>query len=108
MTTDCGSARWSRGRSKARRRLWRLRRFLTSLTIRRGLPLAVDEEPRVIAAHFDPDRRPDVGLQVDLRLHAGRRFLTQRGTTASPGGKRMRGMIALLCSLSARPLVGRR
>src|SRR6478736_6009945 len=70
-----------------------------------GLLLAVDEKPRVIAAHLDPDRGPGVGLQVHVRLIPGRCFLAQ----ATPGPVRMRlvlcGVIAAL--LVIRAAVGR-
>jgi hypothetical protein len=42
--------------------------LLTVVDNQSGLLLAVDEKPRVIAAHLDPDRGPGVGLQVHVRL----------------------------------------
>src|SRR5213596_1074395 len=45
----------------------------------RGLLLVVDVEARPFAAHLDPDFRPPIRLEIDVRLVFGRGLLAQSG-----------------------------
>src|SRR5213078_3617329 len=45
----------------------------------RGLSLVVDVEARPFAAHLDPDFRPPICLEIDVRLVFGRGLLAQSG-----------------------------